>query len=361
MAGAQMPVLQVAPLPATLPGTVVPPPVPPSNIWWSVAIPAAPSAVPVVTADHVYVARLPGTIAAYSLNDGREAWSIELNPEQPMVVDGGMLFAASGEAIHAVRISDGTVAWRRPVGALTAPLLAKDGWVLASASSRLMALRAQDGTPVWTHDATLQRERAAISGDTLFIPRTSGHMEARDLATGNLKWQMRVGGAPSEPLVLGDQLYFGATDKYFYCVDADGGEIEWSMRIGATLRGRASSDGTRVYFTALDNLVRAVDLGHGALRWHTGVPFRPLTGPLTFGDKVIVAGPVGIRVLNAFDGKPAGALEFPQKLATAPAAFAEDRRILVAAVTGSLNESWQLSLAALPLTATVPLSASPPR
>lgn len=347
---AQVRDLQVVPLPSTLPGTIVPIPAPPSNVWWAVPIPAAPNSPPAIAGDHVYLGRLPGIISAHHLSDGRELWSVELVAEQPLAADSAMVFVAAGEAVHALREADGATVWRRPLGTLAAPLLAKDGWIIAAGESQLMALRATDGTPVWTQPSGPQRERAAISGDTLFVPLADGRIEARHLSTGAVKWQRRLSGAPAEPLAAGDRLFFGATDKHFYSVDADSGEIEWQYPVRATLRGRPSTDGERVYFVGLDNMVRAHDFGHGAMRWQKGVPFRPIAAPVTFGESVLIAGPVeAIQVLRAIDGSSLGTLSLSQRLAVAPSAVERTGRIIVAAVTGSLDESWHLAVAALPL------------
>ena len=99
------------------------------------------------------------------------------------------------------RLSDGAVAWTAPAGTLTAPLLVQGGWVIAASSAKLVALRAADGTAVWTIDAPPpQREAAAISGDTLFVPSTDGVVRARSLETGANVWQHPLRGQPGEPV-----------------------------------------------------------------------------------------------------------------------------------------------------------------
>ena len=345
--GRQMPAVQ--PL-EQLPGTVLPAPVPPSSTWWSVPLPAAPAAAPVIAGERVYVAHLPGIVVAHDLSQGREAWRVQLLPEQPIAADGEFVFVGSGEAVHALSASTGSAAWRRPVGTLTAPLLAKDGWLIAATAQRLSALRAADGTPVWTHASGTQQERAAISGDTLFVPLADGHIEARDLTTGQPKWRRRIGGAPGEPLVAADRLYVGAGDRVLYCLDALSGEIRWRYRVGATVRGRPTTDGRNIYFAALDNVIRALDLRRGWLRWKAGLPFRPLGEPIAAGASVIVAGRENdIRVLAAETGATLTTLPFEQKLAIAPAVAALADRVVVAAVTGGLEESWRLAVAGLPL------------
>jgi outer membrane protein assembly factor BamB len=295
----------------------------------------------------VLLGSLPGVVSVYDIKDGRELWREPINPEQPIVVEGDHVFIASGEAVQALQISDHAVVWRTSTGRITAPLVVKEGWVIATSETRMLALRASDGSVVWERETTLQRDRAAIDGNTLFVPLANGRLQAIDLAKGEIRWDRPLGGSPAEPLVVGNRLYVGATDKYFYCVNVSSSEIEWRIRVGSSIRGRASTDGERVFFAGLDNLVRAVSRGSGAQRWQRGIPFRPFAGPAASSAGLFVAGPVNeVRLLNVVTGAETGTILFPDPLVIAPAVgTASDGEIVVAVVTGGLNESWRLWLA----------------
>lgn len=354
VAGAQQ-VPPAAGLPTALPGTPLSPPPAPSLLAWTVDLPASPVVSPIITADDVIASYLPGIVAAYSREDGRPRWRAELAPEGPLVSDGTLVFVPSGGAVHALRLADGTVAWRSDTGALTAPMVAREGWLLAATEGTLTALRAADGSRVWNVESASQREAAAISGNVLFVPYTDGRVIARDLASGAVRWERRFGGSPGEPFVFGDDVFVGVTDKSFYCLDAGTGEIDWPKRVGATIRGRASSDGERVYFAALDNMVWALDRGQGAVRWHKGVPFRPWSGPVVAGGAVFIAGPGSeLRVLIAATGATGTSVAFPGQLALSPGFLETKEGAVFAAVTGSLEETWKLSL-------TLPIAAGKPR
>jgi glucose dehydrogenase len=332
-------------LPAVLPGTVLPLPEAPPDTLWSVPIAAAPITSPLIAGEYVLISHLPGIVAAHRVADGQHVWQRELNPEQPMVADGGMLIVASGEAIHALRIADGVMAWRASSGKLSAPLLAQDGWVVAAGAGKLTARRTTDGSIVWSVDAPLQREAAAISGNTLAVPGVDGRLRMVDLATGAVTWERRLDGSPGPPLVLGDSIFLGASDKYFYCIDAGSGEIEWKFRVGASIRGRAASDGEHVYFTALDNLVRALNFDNGAQRWQTGLAFRPLAGPIVAGGTVFISGSGNeVRMLRAATGGGGGSVTFPARLAVAPGLLESPYGVAISAITGGLDESWSLLL-----------------
>jgi outer membrane protein assembly factor BamB len=350
VAGAQQMPAPTGP-PAVLPGTPLAPPPAPSLIAWTVDLPAAPAVSPIITAEAVIASHLPGFVAALSREDGRQRWRTELAPEWPLVTDGAFVFVASGGAVHALRLEDGKIAWRAATGALTAPMVAREGWLLASTQGKLTALRAADGSSVWSVESALQRNAAAISGNVLFVPYADGRLVARDLASGSIRWERRFGGEPGEPFVLGEDIFLGVTDKHFYCLEVASGEDRWRKRVGATVRGRAAADAERVYFAALDNMVHALDRGQGAVRWHKGVPFRPWSGPVAASGAVFIAGPGSeLRVLIAATGATGTSVAFPGQLALNPGFLETKEGAIFAAVTGSLEEAWKLSLT-LPIAA----------
>ena len=318
----------------------------PPGIRWSVALSAAPLTAPVISGDRVFLSSLPGVVSAHDIKDGRELWREAVNPDQPIVVEGAHLFIASGDTVQALQVADHSIAWNVSTGTVTAPLAVKEGWVIASSATRMVALRANDGAVIWQRETTLQRERAAIEGNMLFVPLASGRLQALDITSGNVRWERRFGGSPAEPLVVGNRLYVGAADKYFYCVKTSNGDIDWKIRVGASIRGPASTDGERVYFAGLDNLIRAVSRGSGSQRWQRGVPFRPFAGPVVSGTSVLVAGPTNeVRMLDPVTGSESGRIAFPEPLVTAPAMGLAGGDTVVAGITGGLSESWKLWLA----------------
>jgi putative pyrroloquinoline-quinone binding quinoprotein/putative pyrroloquinoline-quinone-binding quinoprotein len=343
----------------------------PTEVRWSVAVSVRPAATPTIGGDRILLALESGVVVAYRQSDGVEAWRVEMHADWPIATGSDRVFVASGEAIHALALENAQVLWRAPAGTLTAPLLAQDGWIIAASVAGLAAFRASDGMKVWQRETGLQRGRATIEGDNLYVPLEDGRLLALDLQTGTDRWVRRFSipkpaesgpRAPgvSEVLAFPDRLFVGAADGIFYCLKASDGSVDWRFRIGAVLRGRPVSDGTRIYISAMDNVVRAFDRRTGALLWHPSVPFRPTTSPVLLGATLLVPG--AASEVRGFDtaGKPAGQIKLEDALAIPPVFDETPGGAVMAAVTGSLNGQWKLLLVeqsrALPV---VPLTVLP--
>ena len=328
----------------------------PTQVRWSVAVSARPSAPPAIGVDMVFLALQSGVVVAHRLSDGVEVWHVEMRADQPLAVEGKRVFVASGDAIHALASDNAAVLWRVPTGTLTAPMLAQDGWIITASATELAAFRSEDGSKVWGREIGVVHRRATIEGDNLYVPLDDGRLLALDLRTGAERWVRRLvrprppasGTAPpalSEVLALPDRLFLGAVDGRFYCLSASDGSMAWRFTIGAVLRGRPVADGTKVFVTAMDNVVRAFNRHSGGLLWHPSVPFRPTTGPVLLGATLMVPG--AASEVRAFDaaGRPAGQIKLEASLAIPPAFDESSAGRVMAAVTGSLDGQWKLLLA----------------
>lgn len=366
----QVPAPRPFPLPPATPSDAAlerhrrehPPPQPvPGVERWSAPIGANTLVSPVMTDTHVFAVIPPGALAAFQIEDGKPIWRVDLAADHPLAVADSRLFVASGEAIHAFDAGSGSLLWRQPVGALTAPPLVHEGWIVTATDGDVAARRATDGTMVWQQAHGPLKLRPTIEGDTLYLPLADSRVKAVNLPDGAAKWERKLGGAPSEIASLDGRVYVGSDDRYFYCLDEDDGRTEWRLRVGAAVVGRPAIDAERVYLAAMDNLLRALDRVDGALKWQVGLPFRPSAGPLLFGTAVVVPG--AVPELQTFDvktGKPGRAIAFGAPLASPLALGVSDKGPLAATVTGGLTADWKLSLWEPSMTIPIaPLSALP--
>lgn len=324
-----------------------PPPRLPLAQFWSVDVGSAVSAGPVSDGDRVFLAFKSAHLSARDAADGSELWKIDKNVTAPLAAGGGFVFVSAGDAIEALRGSDGATAWIVPRIKVVAPLLAHDGWLIAVTDAEVLAIRASDGHVVWRLPAGGIRQAPAIDGDRLYLGADDGRLLGVTLATGAVAWERYVaGGVTSIAAHLG-LVYVGAGNKYFYCLDAGKGREKWAVRVGSIPTGTIAVDDERVYFGSLDNVVRALDRKSGNQRWQTGLPRRAPTGVVVRGH--IVFAPMAgqeLAMLYDHDGRRSGNIVVPDEIGS-PLDVRETADGLRAfVVSGGLSNQFQLTLIA---------------
>jgi outer membrane protein assembly factor BamB len=315
--------------------------------FWSVDIGSAAGAGPVSDGERVYLALKSAHLSARDAADGRELWKKEKNVTAPIAAAGGFVFVAAGDAIEALRGSDGASAWIVPRVKVLAPLVAQDGWLIAVTDAEVLAIRSSDGHVVWRHAAGGVQLAPAIDGDRLYVGANDGRVLSLALATGAVAWEKYVpGGVTSIAAHLG-LVYAGAGNKYFYCLDASKGREKWAVRVGSIPTGSIAVDDERVYFVSLDNVVRALDRKSGNQRWQTGLPRRAPAGVVARGHIVFVPmnGPE-LAMLYDHDGRRSGNLVVPDEIGALPDVRETAAGLRAFVVSGGLSNQFQLTFLA---------------
>src|SRR5204862_1189509 len=138
-----------------------------------------------------------------------------------------------------------------------------------------------------------------LAADRIYIPTTDNRIVALQIESGEPIWERKLGGPANDILALADRLYAGSQDNFFYCVMAADGRVDWRWRTGGDVIGRPVADNRYVYFLALDNVLRAINLVTGGQQWMRPLPIRPAWGPAKAGSTIIVAGlPPSLRAFN---------------------------------------------------------------
>ena len=319
-----------------------PKPAPPApfRATWKVPLNASLSAPPVFSGDRGFFPLDNGRLEAHDLATGDTVWSVDARVASQPAAGGGQVFFVEPDAIRAARGDDGSLAWQLPFSEpLASPLVWDNGWlVAASASGSILAFRASDGRLIWRHDVgSPPSARPALAADRVYIAAGDARIVALQVETGAPLWERRLGGAPSDMLALDDRVYIGSNDNFLYCLRASDGEIDWRWRTGGDVVGLPIVDDQRVYFVALDNLLRALDRRSGAQRWKRALPFRPRAGPVRVGDALVVSGVAPtLRAFLARDGTPAGEVATESEVASAPYALASAATPTFVVVTRSL-------------------------
>jgi outer membrane protein assembly factor BamB len=282
----------------------------PLRVRWSVDLEAPPAAGVATDNVRLYVPLASGTLVAFDAETGTTRWKVDLTTRVKPAAADERVYVVSGDTLQALDGASGRAVWRVPLpAAVSAPLVARAGWLIAALENgEVLALRGTDGTIVWRQQGGAPVVAApAIDGDRLYLPGPDGAVKAVAVATGEVIWTRTVGGAIITVAPLGPRVYVGSTDNYFYCLDDKQGRVRWRWRAGADAVGTAIADEDRVFFAALDGLVRALDRGHGAQRWRQALPWRPRTGPLRVGQTLVASGiALDLRGYALATGRPVG-------------------------------------------------------
>jgi outer membrane protein assembly factor BamB len=268
---------------------------------WTVAFESPPAAPAGYDAQAAYVPLKNGELVAVSLDDGDVLWKVPLAATGTPTTGDGLVFAAAEGAIHALEQGSGTTVWRVDVAEpLASPLYWDAGWLTASLESgELVAIRAQDGQIVWRQ--ALGSPLSAPSSpfeDRLYVALRDGRVAALDMETGETAWTYPLKEEVTGLLALEDQLIVGTRANRVHSLRLSSGRIRWSQKAGGDIAGAPAADDDRIYFAAMDNVVRALDRDSGSIEWTRPITSRPAGGPLLTGDVVLV--PLVTTDISAF-------------------------------------------------------------
>jgi outer membrane protein assembly factor BamB len=281
----------------------------PLEAKWSATLPAPPLYVPAFDEHRIYVSLRTNQLVALFMKDGTTAWSVECPMTAAPAAGAGLVYAGSDGLIEARRDTDGGAQWRRPVQGRIVSLYWDAGWLLAQTEAGpLVALRAVDGEIIWQKDfGSPLSGPPAPTGDRLYVPLKDGRVAALLLQTGEDIWTQKLTESAAGILPVGNRVFIGGRDNQFHSLSADDGGADWRWRTGADLLGVPVLDSRRVYFVALDNVLRGHDRNNGTMKWKQVLPVRPFTGPILSAQTLIVSGIAAqLYAYNAQDGKPVG-------------------------------------------------------
>lgn len=281
----------------------------PAEPVWTKTLEAPPSAAGAMDEARVYVALEGAGVRAFRRDTGEPVWSEPADTRWPLIVAGGLLFAALPDEIRGHDPASGQLRWsHRLEAALSAPLAWVGGRVIVLLETgEVVALRDRDGQVAWRRPlgAAVRYVPAAIGDTAIALTLADSRLVSLDLESGEPRWERTFEGTIGPPASGRDRVFVGSTNNFFYALDAESGAERWKWRTGGDVVG-AAADGDRVYFASLDNVLRAVNRGNGNQLWKAAVPTRPAAPPKAFGDVVVLSG-VAPRV-DAYLGKTGVAL-----------------------------------------------------
>jgi outer membrane protein assembly factor BamB len=342
----------------------------PLEAKWSATLPASPAFAPAFDATRIYLPLQTKQLVALMIKDGSVAWSVECPMTTAPAAGDGLVYAGSEDLIEARAESNGAAQWRRPVQGRVVSLHWDTGWLFAQTEPGVFfAIRAKDGEIIWQKDfgsPLSERAPPAPTGDRLYLPLKDGRILALSLQNGDEIWTHKLAESAVGILPVGNRVFVGARDNQFHSLNADDGDADWRYPTGADLLGLPVLDARRVYFIALDNILRGHNRNSGSMLWKQVLPVRPFTGPLLSGETLIVTGVAAeLHGYNTADGKSVGApfalkgAENEEMLLAAPPYLTAQDSLILVTKGGQVRAVGSPAPAATPDSVPGPGAASP--
>lgn len=196
----------------------------------------------------VFVTTGFGSVFALDAANGKQLWKTDLSVPivNAPVANGGRVFVSSEDNhFFALSESDGRKLWdhqgiTETAGILesTSAAVAGDYVIAPYTSGELYAIRVQNGRPAWVDMLTRSGTETALSElddiagkpvidrDMVYAISHSGMMVAININTGERVWARDLGGIQT-PWAAGDFVYVLTTDARLFCMQRKDGKVKW--------------------------------------------------------------------------------------------------------------------------------------
>jgi outer membrane protein assembly factor BamB len=259
---------------------------------WTVSVGEDPIEGPLASdGGRVFVATQGGQVSGLDRFTGKALWRVAGRPG-PLAFGGGVLALREADGtVWSMNPDDGSARWKVESGikGLLPPLVTGERIVVAGEG--LAVLDAASGRLTWSAMEARAATAPALSATSVVLGEADGHLRGRDLATGRVLWSHPTTRALQAAPVADDggRILVGTTDRRFVSLEGATGEARWTWRLGADVQHAATVFERLVLFATNEDVLYALDRGNGHLAWRAPLPSRPLSGPVLFGDAVLVA------------------------------------------------------------------------
>ncbi|MBI3561861.1 MAG: outer membrane protein assembly factor BamB [Gammaproteobacteria bacterium] len=258
--------------------------------------------LPPVFSHHIgYVVDRLGMITAFEDKSGAIVWQRDTKlpfGSTATIVDTTLLLGTSHGEVVAIDASNGTTRWISHVSSevLAPPQASKEIVVVRCVDGSLYGLNLTNGERLWTTEQrtpalTLRGTSApVITHDIVLAGYDTGNMVAYSLQSGKLLWQTTVAASQgrtdlermididADPIVSDDVVYVVAYQGRLAALQLGSGQILWTRDLESYVG--MNIDAYRIYLTASDGVIWALDRNNGSTLWkQDGLLRRAVTRP----------------------------------------------------------------------------------
>jgi outer membrane protein assembly factor BamB len=334
---------------------------------------SALTASPVIGGGLIYALDSEAHIYVFRTRDGRPVWNRRLAPKNGtdmptlwgllgkantvdppqgmgggVAYDAGKIFVTSGfGVVICMDAKTGKDIWRHDLGMpiINAPVVNGGRLYVSTHDNHFYALAESDGRQLWDHQgitdsaSILASTSAAVAGETVIAPYTSGEIFALRAQNGQVGWSdvlsrsghvtalSQLDDIAGRPVIDRGVVYAISQSGLMAAFSVNTGERLWTREIAGIQTPWAAGD----YVYVLDVNARLICLTRkeGKVRWIHQLPQYenpekkrdPIlwAGPVLVSDKLIVTSSNGYaESVSPYDGKLLGRVEIPAGTVIAP-------------------------------------------
>lgn len=333
------------------------------------------TAPPIIATGRVFVLDAESTVYAFDAGNGSELWRNKLSPKgsadfwntatlgvigqdtsvDPLKGFGGgtafddnKLFVTTGFGdVFALNPYNGRRIWKTSLGVpiVNSPVAASGRVFVSSQDNHFVAMAESDGRKLWDHQAIsesagiLESTSAAVAGDFVIAPYSSGELYALNVengrpawsdtltASGNLTALSDLDDIAGRPVVDRDMVFAISHAGVMVAINLNSGERVWSHDVGGIQTPWAAGD--FVYVTTTGGELLCLQRKDGKVRWihqlQRWVDMQSKSdpifwaGPVLVSNRLILVSSAGTaESISPYTGRLMGRTEIPDGAYIAP-------------------------------------------
>ena len=333
------------------------------------------TAPPIVAGGRIYVLDSEAHVFAFDAKNGTPLWDKDLAPQGArsltseltfglmgqdesidptkgfgggIASDGGKIFVSSGfGSVFALDASNGKELWRNHIGVpiVNAPTANGGRVFVSSEDNHFYALAESDGRTLWDHQgiteaaSILESTSAAVAGEYVIVPYSSGELFAIRVTNGRVAWTdtlTRSGGVTAlselddiagRPVIDRDMVFAISHSGIMAAININTGDRIWTRDVGGIQTPWTAGD--FVYVLTIDGQLLCLQRKDGRVKWihqmsrwedpenKEGAIFW--SGPVLVSNRLILLSSNGYaESVSPYSGELLGRVEIPAGTNIAP-------------------------------------------
>jgi outer membrane protein assembly factor BamB len=324
------------------------------------------TAPPIVVDGRIYVLDAQARVFALDARTGNRLWDKNLAPQGPdddfdffglfgpdmsidpskgfgggTAFDAGKLFVSTGfGSVFALDAATGSQLWKADleVPIVNAPVASGGRVFVSSQDNHFVALSEKDGHVLWDHQGIsesagiLTSTSAAVAGDTVIVPYTSGELYAIRVDNGRPEWSdmltksgnvtalSELDDIAGRPVVDREMVFAISHSGVMAAINLNTGERVWARDVGGIQTPWAAGD--FVYVLTSDGQVLCLQRKDGKVKWihqlsrweDPNSRDEPIlwSGPVLLSDRLVLVSSTGKAIsLSPYTGELLGRMDIP--------------------------------------------------